>query len=254
MKRLLPILAIAALAAAASCGSGSSIMDSVRTSLEDFAAPDPTPLDDEPVTGTMTENVLPDTMRAVMPPFPYTSLRDAPYREVFNDSNRYQLAFAMKYGIQPIEDIGMSYFTSAPIVKITDTQLYRVDTLTHSVPFLVPRAADLLNEIGKRFADRMKAQGIHGYRLRITSLLRTPDAVKKLRRVNRNATAQSAHQFATTFDIAYNKFFDDPGATPVDQARLKVILAEVLFELRREERCMVKYEIKTPCFHITVTK
>lgn len=172
--------------------------------------------------------------------------------EVFNDSNRYQYAHAVYLGIDPIHDIGDSYNTNRPLVKITDSQYYKLDSLTHSMPYLVPEAAKLLNDIGRNFRDSLKRQGIPLCRLRITSLLRTKASVKRLRRVNRNATDSSTHQFATTFDLAYNNFFATAGDEKVTNPHYREVLGEVLYDLRARNRCMVKYERKSPCFHITV--
>lgn len=135
----------------------------------------------------------------------------------------------------------------------SDRYIY-VDSLTHSFPFLVPHAASLLDEIGKRFADSLAARGGGTYRPKVTSMLRTPVTVGRLRRVNRNATVESAHQYATTFDISYSKFIcDNPADTRRTFEDLKNLLAEIIFDLRSEGRCLVKHERKQACFHITAT-
>jgi len=176
------------------------------------------------------------------------------YREVFNDSNKFQYAHAERLGIVPITDLRSAYFTNRPIVKITDTDLYIVDELQHSVPFLVPEAAQLLTDIGEAFRDSLSKKRLPRYRLKVTSLLRTPATVKRLRRVNRNATDSSAHQFATTFDISYYGFSEVGSRTNTGVRGLKEQLAEVLYDFRSRNRCMVKYEVKSSCFHITVIK
>ncbi len=174
-------------------------------------------------------------------------------RDIFNDSNKYQYAFAERIGIAPMTGVHDAYHTRRPIVKIQSNDLYTIDSLTHSMPFLVPEAARLLTDIGRGFRDSLKSRGAKGYRIRVTSLLRTPHTVKRLRRVNRNATDSSTHQFGTTFDISYARFdcFDSTRVIP--QEDLKNLLAEVLLDLRNKERCMVKFERKSPCFHITAT-
>ena len=58
--------------------------------------------------------------------------------------------------------------------------------------------------------------------------------------------------FGTTFDISYSKFIcDNPDATHRTFEDLKNMLAEVLYDLKQEGRCYVKYESKQSCFHIT---
>lgn len=176
------------------------------------------------------------------------------YYEVFNDSNKYQFAHAEKMGIVPITDLHSSYHTSRPIVQIVDTENYMVDSLTHSLPFLVPEAAKLLSDIGEAFRDTLTAKKISRVRPVITSLLRTPASVSSLRRVNRNATDSSAHQYATTFDISYIRFASPTSRDIVREIGLKEALAEVLYDLRASNRCMVKHEVKSSCFHVTVIK
>lgn len=172
--------------------------------------------------------------------------------ELFNDSNKYQYAAGERIGITPIVNIAQSYFTRRPLVRIESNDLFVIDRLTHSMPYLVPEAADLLRTIGKNFRDSLASKKMGSHRFRITSLLRSAHSVKKLKRVNRNATDSSTHQLATTFDISYAKF-DIDGSKPVSDEELKYVLAEVLRDLRRNGRCLVKYEKKSPCFHITAT-
>lgn len=174
--------------------------------------------------------------------------------EVFNDSNHFQLNHARRLGIQPISDLRSYYHTSRPLVKVATNEDFRVDNLTHSYPYLVPEADKLLHDIGHAFREKVKERKGGDYRMVVTSLLRTPDTVRKLRRINRNATEQSTHQYATTFDISYNKFDCVSGPDNASYYDLKMILAEVIRELHLEGRCMVKYEIKSPCFHITATR
>lgn len=260
-KRLIPIMTVGTLVlTVVSCGSRHSIMDSISADEEYLAAvaeleasQSSTPRAAQ--TAAPAHAAAPRTpSQAVMTPFPFESVNDAPWPEIFNDSNKYQYPFAEKFGINPIHDIGHAYFTKEPIVLVTPTPEYDIDTLTHSVPYLVPRAQKLLSDIGADFRARLKKQGIQGWRIRVTSLLRTPSSVKKLRRVNINAADSSAHQFATTFDLSYLHFRPDAAATPTTDHILKQALAETLFDFRKKERCMIKYESKTHCFHITVTK
>ena len=171
---------------------------------------------------------------------------------LFNDSNYLQLQMAQRLGIKPIIDLPSSYFTGRPLIKITDTEYYKLDSLTHSLPYLVPEAAGLLNEIGKRFRDSLESRGGDSHIIKVTSLLRTPESVERLRRVNINATDSSTHQYATTFDISYVNFCCTDSDRLIYQGDLKNLLAEVLQDLRQENRCYVKYERKTGCFHITV--
>lgn len=176
-----------------------------------------------------------------------------PLAEVFNDSNKYQYAWAEKLGIEPITDLGGAFRTRRPLRHIKDCDAYGLDKLTHSMPYLVPEAADLLETIGYNFIDSLARRGADGYKVKVTSLLRTPATVKSLRRVNKNATDSSTHQFGTTFDLSWSNFVCADSTRTIHEGDLKNVLAEVLNDLRAQGRCMVKFERKTACFHITVT-
>ncbi len=177
-----------------------------------------------------------------------------PLAQVFNDSNYRQYAYAEKLGITPINNLSDAFHSTRAIVKVTSNSDYTVDELTHSLPFLVPEAERLLSDIGRNFQDSLKKRGPARYRIRATSLLRTPATVKALRKVNINATDSSTHQFGTTFDLSYNRFHNLDSRYEVAQEDLKNLLGEVLYDLRREGRCLVKFEVKTGCYHVTVTK
>lgn len=177
-----------------------------------------------------------------------------PLYKVFNDSNHVQLEYAERLGISPIHTIRGLYRNKRPIVKVESTEYFTVDTLKHSFPYLIPEARALLSTIGKNFRDSLASRGADGYKLIATSLLRTPMSVKRLRRVNVNSTENSTHQYGTTFDISYTRFDCADTTRTIHQGDLKNLLGEVLYDLRREGRCLVKFERKTGCFHITTTR
>ena len=128
---------------------------------------------------------------------------------------------------------------------------YYIDELKHSYPYLVPEAAALLHDIGAAFNDSLAARGGGAYRMKVTSLLRTPATVSRLRRVNRNATAESTHTFGTTFDISYSRFICDSDTLGRTFEDLKNLLGEVLLDFKNQGRCYVKMERRQACFHIT---
>ena len=172
-------------------------------------------------------------------------------RSIFNDTNGMHISAAESIGIKPIKSLRDAYNVQRPVVRIATNEHYTVDSLTHSMPFLVPEAAQLLDDIGRRFADTIRARGGHEYRIKVTSVLRTDRSVAKLRRRNLNASEASAHSYATTFDISYSKFIALEPDFVVDQGDLKNILAEILYDEREKGRCYVKFEVKQGCFHIT---
>lgn len=174
-------------------------------------------------------------------------------RTAFNDSNYIHRGAADSVGIVPLSDLRSHWQLSRPLVKITSCKDFFLEPLSHSVPYLVPEAAAMIHEIGRRFTDSVAARGGSRYRMRITSVTRTPETVGRLRRRNVNAVDSSVHQKATTVDISYARFIpeaDNPVPRSVDD--LKGILAEVLATMRDEGKLYVKYERKQPCFHTTV--
>ncbi len=89
-------------------------------------------------------------------------------------------------------------------------------------------------------------------RIVVTSVLRTKEDVRRLKKVNGNASDNSAHCYGTTFDISYYRFQTCGGVSwDVYDDKLVDILADVLIEKRKEGLCYVRFEKKQHCFHIT---
>lgn len=178
------------------------------------------------------------------------------YSEAFPDLNDIQLATAHRIGIAKCRDRAEAERRTKDLVYIADSPYYEVEPLSHSIPYLVPRAATLLEEIGRSFLDSLASKGLPFHKLRITSVLRTEADVQRLRQSNANASENSCHCFGTSFDISYNHYrrVQDPDLPPqyeVWAAKLKQVLAEVLRDQRALGTCYVKYEVHQACFHIT---
>ena len=170
---------------------------------------------------------------------------------VFNDSNKFHIAVAEANGIEPLHSLRQVWQQAGRLERLQTCEAYYLDDMTHSVPYLVPKAHTLLKDIGLAFRDSLRSRGGGYYRVKVTSVLRTPALVKRLRRRNRNAVDTSAHLYATTFDISYLKFICDTPSIPRTQEDMKNLLGEVVEDMRRHGRCYVKYERKQACFHIT---
>ena len=174
----------------------------------------------------------------------------------FKDVNDTQIVAAQQFGITPLSTRTGLDSIAPQLIKIESSHAFRVDSLTHSVPYLTPSASELLNTIATNFQIKLQQQGLAQYQFIVTSLLRTSDDVRKLRRVNRNAVKNSCHMYGTTFDIAYNCFEkidslpDFEGADASYQVLVNT-LGETLKELRDDNRCYVKFERGQPCYHIT---
>lgn len=163
----------------------------------------------------------------------------------FAHLNDVHLSAARRLGIHPLSSRDDLEKYKSKLVELHETKYYKVDKLTQSVPYLVPKAADFLTDLGRLMQEY---NGTHS-RFIVTSVLRTQSDVKRLRRGNVNASENSTHCYATTVDITYNRF-DIHGKTY--EGKLKEDLARALYDLQEQGYCYVKYEVKQPCFHITV--
>lgn len=171
------------------------------------------------------------------------------YQRTFNDMNDRHLRAARQWGIRPVKQDADFTEQRGKLKEISTCRYYEVDRLTHSIPYLVPKAEDLLETIGRNFRDSLDCKGLPDRKIIVTSVLRTFGTVKQLRKQNVNASANSAHVYGTTFDIAYARY---KGADKEETDKLKSVLAEVLQDLRKQKKCYVRYEFKQGCFHITV--
>lgn len=161
------------------------------------------------------------------------------YKVTFDDIQEVQIESAMKHGITPMQTASemTELIRDGELVEVGNDGNYDCQA---DFPYLVPIAAELLDEVRKRYQD-MEGEP---KTLRLTSCLRTIDSVKGLKRWNPNSVENSCHLYGTTFDISYSKM------TPQERRTL----GQALYELQQAGYCFVKYELKQPCFHVTVRK
>ena len=177
------------------------------------------------------------------------------YREKFNDSQSRQIQAAKAIGLStPPKDRQQAAKMRSQLSLIKTNANYVVDSLTHSIPYLVPAAAVELERIGEEFADILQRNGLPHYRFYVTSVLRTQDDVKHLQKSgNINATSNSCHCYGTTFDLAYYRYNKVSRTREyMHEDNLKLVLGQVLLNHQRAGKIYVKYEHKQACFHITV--
>ena len=128
------------------------------------------------------------------------------YKRSFGDLNEKHLNVAQAIGIRALSSREEAEKMKEQLQPITTNELYAVDSLTHSIPYLIPAAASLLDTIGHNFLDSLTAKGLNPNKIIVTSVLRTQDDVKRLRRRNGNASPNSAHFYGTTFDVSWKRF------------------------------------------------
>lgn len=213
---------------------------------------------------SLAENDTPDTTRIRHPRYYKADgtlvknrILSVPcFQTTFPDSNGVQLEMANRYGVSPVQDRAEAEHRKKELVYVGANPYFHVDKLNNSIPYLVPRAAILLQDIGRAFFDSLQTKGIPLHKLIVTSVLRTQEDVARLRGRNGNATVNSCHLYGTTFDICYNRYQtvedpDGPARRKVRNDTLKWVLSEVLRDFRVQQRCYIKYEVHQGCFHLT---
>ena len=178
------------------------------------------------------------------------------FGNTFPDQQDVQILAANKYGVNPVQNREEAEHSKGKLVYVGSNPFFYVDKLNNSIPYLVPRASVLLQDIGRAYFDSLQIKGIPLHKIIVTSILRTKDDVAKLRTRNGNATENSCHLYGTTFDVCYNRYKQiqtrQQPRRQVQNDTLKWVLSEVLRDMRDRNRCLVKYEVKQGCFHITV--
>ena len=178
------------------------------------------------------------------------------FGNTFPDQQDVQIVAASRHGVAPVQNREEAEHSKGKLVYVGSNPFFYVDKLNNSIPYLVPRASVLLQDIGRAYFDSLQIKGIPLHKIIVTSILRTKDDVSKLRTRNGNATENSCHLYGTTFDVCYNRYkqiqTEKQPRRQVQDDTLKWVFSEVLRDFREKNRCYIKYEVKQGCFHITV--
>ncbi len=145
------------------------------------------------------------------------------------------------------------YVRNYDLALIKDCRYYEVPHLSHSLPYLKEDAKDFLDDLGIQFEKSLAAQGIRPYRFSVTSIMRTQNDQKGLRKTNVNATPNnSSHYYGRTIDLSQTRFFERGKSEPIYSYRLRNLLLRDLIKMQEKGRCYVLLEHQTKCIHITV--
>ena len=178
------------------------------------------------------------------------------FGNTFPDQQDVQIVAASRHGVAPVQNREEAEHSKGKLVYVGSNPFFYVDKLNNSIPYLVPGASVLLQDIGRAYFDSLQIKGIPLHKIIVTSILRTKDDVSKLRTRNGNATENSCHLYGTTFDVCYNRYkqiqTEKQPRRQVQDDTLKWVFSEVLRDFREKNRCYIKYEVKQGCFHITV--
>lgn len=224
-----------------------------------------------------------DSIEDVLRPVPFLSgTEEGALRRYLNQAH---VGTARRLGIQPDPDSAaiQAHLREGTLVELPEsTEHWVVRDLDHSLPLVTPDTRALLDELGRRFQERLDGMDLPRFRIEVTSVLRTSAAQSELRAVNPNAAAGvSSHQFGTTVDIAYAGFaappepmvdVSSPGAPWVERhlarvaasvaervagrksRELMAILGRLMEEMQREGKVLVTLERGQPVYHITVAE
>lgn len=196
-----------------------------------------------------------------------------------------QLPQARRLGVARLRDAAelAALRRQGRLVQLEDsTDYWVIRDLDYSVPLVTPDVRALLSEIGERFQAELEEMRLPPYRFVISSVLRTAEDQRALRRRNPNAArGVSTHEFGTTVDVVYSTYAApaepvvqvEADASPwleshlyrVENAMLErvaaqksrefqAILGRVLQEMQAEGKVMVTLERQQPVYHMTVAE
>ena len=74
------------------------------------------------------------------------------YKRSFGDLNDTHLSAAKRIGIRPLASRTEAEGLGGKLVEVAPCERYAMDSLTHSIPFLVPKAGALLDTIGVKLS------------------------------------------------------------------------------------------------------
>ena len=176
-----------------------------------------------------------------------------------HDDNDVQLLHAQANGLKNIYISNQSFIEDSAmlarqniLVRLKNNPLYHLKDLTHSFPYVTPEMAQLLNDIGLIFRQKLRDKNKDHYRFLITSALRTNETQGNLSTRNRNAHTQSTHLYGATIDITYKEFYNTKADSIEQNIYPADALRETMLELREQCRLVAVRERRQACYHFTV--
>ena len=184
-------------------------------------------------------------------------------------------------GVRVADEEGTNaLLATGQLVALPDSTRYWIVRPGASPAHVVPDVPRLLEELGRRFHERLAEMELPPYRMEVTSALRTTGGQARLRESNTNAAAGvSSHEFGTTVDVSYSAFAP-PAERPTDilarvppelephvrrlvdltfesvsarkSRELGAIFSQVLEDVQSEGMALVIYERQQTVFHLTV--
>lgn len=135
------------------------------------------------------------------------------------------------------------------LLRIESTNTYSVGWMEYSVPFLFPEAQDMLTAIAQDFQDSINKQSLPKHKLRVTSLIRSKTAQKRLT----NSESSTPYWYGYTFSISHHNFIKiNIARDDIDGAILKEIFEQVLIKKRAQNKILVHSGKDSSFFTITL--
>ena len=160
------------------------------------------------------------------------------------------IKYASKNGISKCSDKN-EVLNNSELIKITNSDFFIIDNLTHSYPYLTEDGENLLNNIGESFKSKIANSDLKHSKFIVTSLTRTTESIKRLSEINGNAVKDSPHLYGECFDISYIRFSNlFVKLKPCHIEYLKETLAGVIYELKKNKECWAITEYQQYCFHV----
>jgi hypothetical protein len=181
----------------------------------------------------------------------YTKLKvSGSYSAQLKDKMSAYINTVERTGITPCRDES-DIKSRRNLYKLEAGSYYSIARLDYSHAYLSKKGKALLERIEAGFGEKIKTTDLRDSRFIVTSLTRTKENVRRLRRNNGNASDRSAHMYGGCFVITYARFENDKkNLTANDIYRLKETLAQVIFELKEKKKCWAITEKRQPCYHI----
>jgi hypothetical protein len=149
------------------------------------------------------------------------------------------------FGLIESENHFKNLIEEQKLVQVDKGAGYEVMDLTHSHPFITPYSKTILEELGLAFQELTDDESY----FTLTSVTRTPEQQKSLRRRNRNATSGlSSHSYGVSFDVSYIRFNGKKSWNRKTQKKLE----KILNEFQKSEKIFFIKERKQSCYHVTV--
>ena len=185
--------------------------------------------------------------KLVHAPLGYTGVLQDPIDLHLKEATCWNTYTGSKLPSKNLSDIKTNNKLGLTYIETTNT--YSVGWMQYSVPLLFPEAKEILSEIGEDFKTALEKQSLPKHKLRITSLIRSTAAQKKLTQSDQ----PTPYWYGYTFSISHRHFSKiNLLRDNIDGQLLKDTFEKVLIEKRNQNKILVHSETDSSFFTITL--